>query len=82
MGQPADVLRFDQVELRRWRVDDVETLHRAITESRDHLLPWMPFAATHDRKQGEGFLAYGYVPCRGVGDQSFDVAGRTIVSSV
>ncbi|MFI9542936.1 GNAT family N-acetyltransferase [Streptomyces sp. NPDC052016] len=58
MGQPADVLRFDQVELRRWRVDDVETLHRAITESRDHLLPWMPFAATHDRKQGEGFLAY------------------------
>ncbi|MGP4013345.1 GNAT family N-acetyltransferase [Streptomyces sp. 4N124] len=58
MGQPADVLRFDQVELRRWRVDDIETLHRTITESRDHLLPWMPFAATHDRKQGEGFLAY------------------------
>ncbi|MEV3973495.1 GNAT family N-acetyltransferase [Streptomyces sp. NPDC050698] len=58
MGQPADVLRFDQVELRRWRVDDIENLHRAITESRDHLLPWMPFAATHDRKQGEGFLAY------------------------
>ncbi|MFF7987706.1 GNAT family N-acetyltransferase [Streptomyces sp. NPDC007901] len=57
MGQPADVLRFDQVELRRWRVDDIEALHRAITESRDHLLPWMPFAATHDRKQGEGFLA-------------------------
>lgn len=55
MGQPADVLRFDQVELRRWRVDDIETLHRAITESRDHLLPWMPFAATHDRKQGKGF---------------------------
>ncbi|GAA3503282.1 GNAT family N-acetyltransferase [Streptomyces prasinosporus] len=58
MGQPADVLRFDQVELRRWRADDIEALHRAVTESRDHLLPWMPFAATHDRKQGEGFLAY------------------------
>ncbi|MEU9631479.1 GNAT family N-acetyltransferase [Streptomyces luteogriseus] len=58
MGQPADVLRFDQVELRRWRVDDIEALHRAITESRDHLLPWMPFAATHDRKQGEGFLSH------------------------
>lgn len=58
MGQPADVLRFDQVELRRWCVDDIETLHRAITDSRDHLLPWMPFAATHDRKQGEGFLAH------------------------
>ncbi|MFF9090317.1 GNAT family N-acetyltransferase [Streptomyces sp. NPDC014991] len=58
MGQPADVLRSDQVELRRWRGDDIETLHRVITESRDHLLPWMPFAATHDRKQGERFLAH------------------------
>ncbi|MDI1452735.1 GNAT family N-acetyltransferase [Streptomyces sp. ATE26] len=58
MGQPADVLRFDQVELRRWRVDDLEVLHVAISESRDHLLPWMPFAATHDRKQGEGFLSH------------------------
>ncbi|MEW2050932.1 GNAT family N-acetyltransferase [Streptomyces sp. NPDC005476] len=58
MGQPAEVLRFDRVELRRWRVDDIEGLHRAITESRDHLLPWMPFAATHDRKQGERFLIY------------------------
>ncbi|MGX1675257.1 GNAT family N-acetyltransferase [Streptomyces sp. NPDC055400] len=58
MEQPADVLRFDQVELRRWRLDDIDALHRVITESRDHLLPWMPFAATHDRKQGEGFLAH------------------------
>ncbi|MFJ9815257.1 GNAT family N-acetyltransferase [Streptomyces sp. NPDC101151] len=58
MGQPADVLRSDQVELRRWRVDDIDALHRVITESRDHLLPWMPFAATHDRRQGEGFLAH------------------------
>lgn len=57
MGQPAEVLRFDQVELRRWRGDDIEALDRAITESRDHLLPWMPFAATHDREQGKGFLA-------------------------
>ncbi|MFC9534476.1 GNAT family N-acetyltransferase [Streptomyces sp. NPDC056975] len=56
MGQPPEMLHFDQVELRRWHVDDVETLHRVITESRDHLLPWMPFAATHDRKQAEGFL--------------------------
>ncbi|MDB1086101.1 GNAT family N-acetyltransferase [Streptomyces sp. ACA25] len=58
MGQPAEVLRFDRVELRRWRVNDIDTLHRVITESRDHLLPWMPFAATHDRKQGTAFLTY------------------------
>lgn len=58
MGQePADLLRHDRVELRRWRADDIDELHRLITESRDHLLPWMPFAATHDRKEGEEFLA-------------------------
>ncbi|MEU8686410.1 GNAT family N-acetyltransferase [Streptomyces sp. NPDC048611] len=57
MEQPAEILRSDQVELRRWRVQDTETLHRLITESRDHLLPWMPFAADHDRKQGAAFLA-------------------------
>jgi RimJ/RimL family protein N-acetyltransferase len=54
----SDVLRFEHVELRRWRADDIDALHRLITESRDHLLPWMPFAATHDRKQGERFLAF------------------------
>ncbi|MFJ6788087.1 GNAT family N-acetyltransferase [Streptomyces angustmyceticus] len=56
MGKPAEILRFDQVELRRWRDTDIEALDRLITESRAHLLPWMPFAATHDRKQGEDFL--------------------------
>ncbi|MFD7446530.1 GNAT family N-acetyltransferase [Streptomyces sp. NPDC059909] len=56
MQQPAEILRSDQVELRRWRVQDIEILHRLITDSRDHLLPWMPFAASHDRAQGEKFL--------------------------
>lgn len=57
MGQPAEILRSDQVELRRWLVQDIEILDRLITETREHLLPWMPFAASHDRKQGEQFLA-------------------------
>ncbi|AZS69673.1 GNAT family N-acetyltransferase [Streptomyces lydicus] len=56
MEQPAEILRSDQVELRRWRVQDIEVLDRLITESRNHLIPWMPFAASHDRKQGEAFL--------------------------
>ncbi|MFD7232027.1 GNAT family N-acetyltransferase [Streptomyces sp. NPDC059881] len=56
MEQPGEILRSDNVELRRWRVQDIEILHRLITESRDHLLPWMPFAATHDRQQGKEFL--------------------------
>ncbi|MFE9852839.1 GNAT family N-acetyltransferase [Streptomyces sp. NPDC005576] len=58
MEQPADTYRHERVELRRWRADDIEALDRAINESREHLLPWMPFAATHDRAQGEGFLAF------------------------
>ncbi|MET8956700.1 GNAT family N-acetyltransferase [Streptomyces sp. NPDC004533] len=57
MDQPAETLRFDQVELRRWRVSDIETLHPVITESLDHLLPWMPWAASHGRKQTEEYLA-------------------------
>ncbi|MCX5398935.1 GNAT family N-acetyltransferase [Streptomyces sp. NBC_00102] len=56
--QPPDVLHCDRIELRRWHADMIEGLDRAITESREHLRPWMPFAATHDRAQGEGFLAF------------------------
>ncbi|MBL1088073.1 MULTISPECIES: GNAT family N-acetyltransferase [Streptomyces] len=57
MNRPSAILRSDQVELRRWRTYDIEILDRLVNESRDHLLPWMPFAASHDRKQGEEFLA-------------------------
>lgn len=35
----------DGVALRRVRVADAEALARAVSESRDHLLPWMPWAA-------------------------------------
>lgn len=57
MAQPADTLRFDKVVLRRWRMSDLDTLQRVITEARDHLLPWMPFAATHSREQDKKYLA-------------------------
>jgi RimJ/RimL family protein N-acetyltransferase len=33
------------VELRHWRVEDAEAQARAIAESLDHLMPWMPWAA-------------------------------------
>jgi len=70
-GQPAETLRGGQVELRRWRVSDLEPLSRAIAESRDHLIPWMPWAADQDRERTATFLersgrewdqgeAYGY----------------------
>ncbi|MGA5563540.1 GNAT family N-acetyltransferase [Streptomyces platensis] len=56
MEQPAEILRSDHVVLRRWRGQDLDVPHQLITESRDHLIPWMPFAASHDREQGEAFL--------------------------
>lgn len=57
MEQPAETLTFDQVELRRWRVSDVETLNRVATESLAHLLPWMPWAAGYDRNTIAEYLA-------------------------
>lgn len=56
MEQPPEILRHGAVELRRWRANDLETLYQVATESLDHLRPWMPWAANHDRKQYEGFL--------------------------
>ncbi|OSZ56790.1 GNAT family N-acetyltransferase [Streptomyces pharetrae CZA14] len=41
----------------RWRVTDLDALERAIGESVDHLLPWLPWAAGHSRRQTADFLA-------------------------
>ncbi len=38
----------DGIALRRARTADAEALARAVRESRDHLLPWMPWAANDD----------------------------------
>lgn len=57
MEEPAESLSSDQVELRRWRMSDLDALERAIYESLDHLLPWMPWAANPGRQQTSDFLA-------------------------
>ncbi|WP_351235042.1 GNAT family N-acetyltransferase [Streptomyces sp. NPDC002133] len=57
MEEPAEILSSDQVELRRWRMSDLDALDRAIYESVDHLVPWMPWAADHERQQTSDFLA-------------------------
>lgn len=41
--------------LRRHRLDDLDELHAAIEESRDHLRPWMPWA-DQPRATTAGFL--------------------------
>jgi ribosomal-protein-serine acetyltransferase len=40
-----DRLETERLVLRTWRPEDAEALGIAITESLDHLLPWMPWAA-------------------------------------
>lgn len=56
MEHPAETLHRDQVELRRWSLSDLDTLHRTIVESLDHLVPWMPWAADQDRQRTAEFL--------------------------
>ncbi|MFJ5219932.1 GNAT family N-acetyltransferase [Streptomyces sp. NPDC088354] len=54
---PAESIRFDRVELRRWHMNDLDALDRATTESLDTLLPWMVWAAGHNRQATADFLA-------------------------
>ncbi len=57
MQPPAESLSSDQVDLHRWRTNHLDALERAIHESRDHLVPWFPWAADTGRQQTADFLA-------------------------
>ena len=41
---PADTLTDGEVRLRRWRDDDLAEVHEAVTDSLNHLAPFMPWA--------------------------------------
>jgi RimJ/RimL family protein N-acetyltransferase len=58
-GRPAPdaVLARGPATLRRWRADDLDAVFRAVTESLDHLRPWMPWAAGYTRDSAAEFLA-------------------------
>ncbi|WP_046778245.1 GNAT family N-acetyltransferase [Streptomyces yangpuensis] len=56
MEEPAESFRSELVDLRRWRMSDLDALERAIHESLDHLVPWMPWAADPGRRQTAAFL--------------------------
>ena len=45
MNTPPETLQHAAVELRRWRPDDAGLCFRLVSESLDHLRPWMPWAA-------------------------------------
>ncbi len=42
---PPETLSYAAVSLRRWRAGDAELCFRLVTESLEHLRPWMPWAA-------------------------------------
>ncbi|HVW43065.1 MAG TPA: GNAT family N-acetyltransferase [Amycolatopsis sp.] len=42
--EPAQTLTDGAVRLRRWRDDDVADVHEAVSDSLDHLAPFMPWA--------------------------------------
>ncbi|WP_243792055.1 GNAT family N-acetyltransferase [Saccharopolyspora gloriosae] len=42
--EPHERLQYDGVDLRRWRLEDAGVALRVVTESLDHLGPWMPWA--------------------------------------
>jgi ribosomal-protein-serine acetyltransferase len=55
--RPEDVLVHGPVTLRRNREDDLAAVYAAVTESLDHLRPWMPWAAGYTRQSAAEFLA-------------------------
>jgi ribosomal-protein-serine acetyltransferase len=55
--EPDEVIERGAVTLRRYRPDDLEAVFSAVTESLDHLRPWMPWAADYTRQSAAEFLA-------------------------
>jgi ribosomal-protein-serine acetyltransferase len=55
--RPNELIEHAPVTLRRYRAEDVDALFGAVTESLDHLRPWMPWAADYSRASAEEFLA-------------------------
>lgn len=58
MRKPNEQLHHDGVDLRRWRLEDAAVAFRVVTESLDHLAPWMPWASTdYDLKTATDFVS-------------------------
>ena len=55
--RPNELVEHAPVTLRRYRAEDVDALFHAVTDSLDHLRPWMPWAADYSRASAEEFLA-------------------------
>jgi ribosomal-protein-serine acetyltransferase len=56
-GRPDELIERGPVTLRRHREEDVDAVFQAVTESVDHLRPWMPWAAAYSKQSAAEFLA-------------------------
>ena len=56
-ARPDEVIENGAVILRRHRADDLDAVLQAVTESIDHLRPWVPWAQGYGRESAAGFLA-------------------------
>ena len=56
-ARPDEVIEAGAVTLRRYREDDLDTVLQAVTDSADHLGPWMPWAVDYSRATAAEFLA-------------------------
>ncbi|HEX9066391.1 MAG TPA: GNAT family N-acetyltransferase [Streptosporangiaceae bacterium] len=57
MTSPPETLTYGQVSLRRWRAADAGALLAAVTESADHLRPFMPWADGYNAKRATEYLS-------------------------
>ncbi len=55
--RPDEIIEHGQVVLRRYRTDDLDAIVQAVTDSDDHLRPWLSWAANYSRESAEEFLA-------------------------
>ena len=84
--RPDELINRAPVTLRRYRSEDLEALFRAVTESLDHLRPWMPWAADYSLASAQECLAgsikgwdegaeYNYAVLTATGDGGSALAG-------
>ena len=55
--EPDEVIEHGAVTVRRLRAGDLDAVFQAVTESLDHLRPWLPWTANYTRQSAAGFLA-------------------------
>jgi ribosomal-protein-serine acetyltransferase len=56
-NRPNELVFRAPVTLRRLRAEDSDALYRAVTESLDHLRPWLAWAQDYSRESAAEYLA-------------------------